>query len=148
MKSKHPKLIGFLPTSFFFFSIYHLKLFSFFVSIDNPYRIDKLYENNQFKITNRPHCWREMLFKIIEERVQQRVEAFQIEDRKLNQNWVTRYDDKFFLIQFLFDSANVIFSLRFSGYLLLLLDFSFIFSLKIFKNIFPSTFLHFILYAC
>ncbi|EFO17678.1 hypothetical protein LOAG_10821, partial [Loa loa] len=58
-------------------------------AIEIDEKIDKLYENNQFKITNRPHCWREMLFKIIEERVQQRVEAFQIEDRKLNQNWVT-----------------------------------------------------------
>ncbi|VBB34041.1 unnamed protein product [Acanthocheilonema viteae] len=58
------------------------------VEIDE--KIDELYENNQFKIANRPHCWREMLFKIIEERVQQRVESFQIEDRKLNQNWVTR----------------------------------------------------------
>ncbi|KAK6104750.1 Exocyst complex component Sec6 family protein [Brugia pahangi] len=53
-------------------------------------KIDQLYENNKFKIANRPHCWRKMLFEIVEERVQQRVEAFQIEDRKLNQNWVTR----------------------------------------------------------
>ncbi|VDM92716.1 unnamed protein product, partial [Litomosoides sigmodontis] len=59
-------------------------------AIEIDEKIDKLYENNQFKLANRPHCWREMLFKIIEERVQQRVEAFQIEDRKLNQNWVTR----------------------------------------------------------
>ncbi|VDK78779.1 unnamed protein product [Onchocerca ochengi] len=58
------------------------------VEIDE--KIDKLYANNQFKIANRPHCWSKMLFKIIEERVQQRVEAFQIEDRKLNQNWVIR----------------------------------------------------------
>lgn len=39
-----------------------------------------------------------MLFNIIEERVQQRLEAFQIEDRKLNQNWVTRFGDKSFCI--------------------------------------------------
>uniref|UniRef100_A0A0R3RLE5 TPR_REGION domain-containing protein n=1 Tax=Elaeophora elaphi TaxID=1147741 RepID=A0A0R3RLE5_9BILA len=66
------------------------------VEIDE--KIDKLYKNNRFEIANRPHCWREMLFKIIEERVQQRVEAFQIEDRKLNQNWVTRYDSEFILM--------------------------------------------------
>ncbi|CAG9540429.1 unnamed protein product [Cercopithifilaria johnstoni] len=59
-------------------------------AIEIDEKIDKLYENYQLKIANRPHCWREMLFKIIEERVQQRVEAFQIEDRKLNQNWVIR----------------------------------------------------------
>uniref|UniRef100_A0A915Q5K8 Exocyst complex component Sec6 n=1 Tax=Setaria digitata TaxID=48799 RepID=A0A915Q5K8_9BILA len=58
------------------------------VEIDE--KVDKLYENNQFEISNRPHCWRKMVFKIVEERVQQRVEAFQIEDRKLNKNWVTR----------------------------------------------------------
>uniref|UniRef100_A0AAF5RWI3 Exocyst complex component Sec6 n=6 Tax=Wuchereria bancrofti TaxID=6293 RepID=A0AAF5RWI3_WUCBA len=59
-------------------------------AIEIDEKIDQLYENNQFKIANRPHCWRKMLFEIVEERVQQRVEAFQIEDRKLNQNWVTR----------------------------------------------------------
>ncbi|MCP9262321.1 Exocyst complex component 3 [Dirofilaria immitis] len=58
------------------------------VEIDK--KIDQLYENNKFKIANRPHCWSKILFKIIEECVQQRVEAFQIEDRELNQNWVIR----------------------------------------------------------
>ncbi|OZC07227.1 hypothetical protein X798_05752 [Onchocerca flexuosa] len=61
-----------------------------FRAVEIDEKIDKLYENNQFEISNRPHCWNKMLFKIVEERVQQRVEAFQIEDRKLNQNWVIR----------------------------------------------------------
>ncbi|VDN41861.1 unnamed protein product [Gongylonema pulchrum] len=52
--------------------------------------VDKLYANSQLQIEGRPHCWHKVLFKIVEERVQQRVEAFQIEDRKLNKNWVTR----------------------------------------------------------
>ncbi|VDN24379.1 unnamed protein product [Gongylonema pulchrum] len=53
-------------------------------------KVDKLYANSQLQIEGRPHCWHKVLFKIVEERVQQRVEAFQIEDRKLNKNWVTR----------------------------------------------------------
>ncbi|VDM97231.1 unnamed protein product [Thelazia callipaeda] len=61
------------------------------VELDN--KVDKLYENNLFKIVNRPHCWRQMLFDIVEERIQQRIEAFQIEDRKLNKNWLIRYGD-------------------------------------------------------
>ncbi|MFH4973331.1 hypothetical protein AB6A40_000040 [Gnathostoma spinigerum] len=71
-------------------------------------RIDKFYADEGVKCDGRPHEWRSKHLKLIEQKIHERIEGCQIDDRSMHQNWVTRYLEicRTFIVKDLYAAKN------------------------------------------